>query len=119
MSLTALSAVAKNAEAIGRRRVQRRESMLLGQTMVGGELEAAPSHLFVVLEVRTAATPATLLDVVGKDAAQPERVVAEVRLHEKAAARVGIVEIAAELRDRVVDLVVGAAMRCARSRNPK
>ena len=84
----------KHTETIRRRSVERREPVLLGKAMVGGELKAASSHLLVVVEIGTAAAPATVLDVVGEDAAQPERIVPEMRLYQEAAARVGIIEIA-------------------------
>src|SRR6476620_11821567 len=92
---------------IGRRRVQRGESVLFGQAMVGGKLKTATTHFLVVLEIRTATPPAALLDVVGKDSAQPQRVVSEMRPHEKAAASVRIVDASNELRERAVDFIVG------------
>jgi hypothetical protein len=97
---------------IGRRRVQRGESVLFGQAMVGGELKTSTTHFLVVLEIRTAAFPPALLDVVGKNPTQPQRVVSEVRPYEKASARVRIVDVSNEPRERAVDFVGGRhAMR--------
>ena len=55
---------AQQAEALGRGRVQRRQPVLLGEAVVGRELEAAAAHLLVVVEVGPAAPPTPLLDVV-------------------------------------------------------
>src|SRR3954469_15376335 len=74
--------------------------------MFGSEREASASHLLVVLEVWAAALPATVFDVVGKETAEPERIVAQMRLDEKAAARVRVVEVLTKVHDGVVDLVV-------------
>src|SRR5689334_17551938 len=83
--------------------------MLLRQTMLGCELKAASPHLLVVAEMRAATIPSTLLDVIGEYSAQPERVVPEMRAHEKAAARIGIVDIVVQLGQRGVHLVVTLA----------
>src|SRR5690349_5378082 len=76
--------------------------------MRGGEMEAAASHFLVVVEVGAPLPPATLLDVVGEQPAQPEGVVAEMRTHEKAAARVRIVDVPKEIRQGIVRLVVAS-----------
>src|SRR5438128_1361965 len=75
--------------------------------MVGRELKSAPSHFLIVLEVGTASPPAPLLDVIRKNSAQPERVVPKMRSHEEAATRIRIVDVAEELCERTVHLVVG------------
>src|SRR5690349_1932303 len=83
--------------------------MLLRQTMLGCKLKAPSPHLLVVAEVRPATIPSTLLDVIGEYSAQPERVVSEMCAHEKAAPRIRVVDIAVQLRQRGVHLVVTLA----------
>src|SRR5439155_13428188 len=86
---------AQNTEPLGRSRVKRCQSMLFGQTMVCRELKTPAAHFLEVLQVRPTPTPATVLDVIGKDAAKPERVVSEVRTHQEAATCVGIIQVIA------------------------
>src|SRR5262245_16608463 len=77
-----------------------------GEPVRGGELEAAPPHLLVVIEVRTTAPPATTLDVIGEQSAQPQRVVPEVRPTEKASLRISALDRRSELGKRVVSLII-------------
>src|SRR3954462_11200306 len=80
--------------------------MLFREAVLGRELEAAPPHLLVVLELRTAAIPAPGFHIVGEDAAQPERVVPEMRPPEKAPAIIRIVDVTQQVGERRVDLIV-------------
>jgi hypothetical protein len=59
--------------------------------------------------LRPAAPPAPLLDVIGEQAAQPERVVPQVGADEEAPPRVRVVHVLAQRGERLVDLVVGVA----------
>jgi len=45
---------------------KRREAVFLSDLMIGRQLKTLPSHLLVVIEIGPAATPPTLLDIVGK-----------------------------------------------------
>src|SRR5437660_1106883 len=74
--------------------------------MMRGELESPPAHLLIVLEIRPAATPPAMLDKIREDAAEPERVIAHVRSHQECSAGVVVIDVARQLRERIVYLVI-------------
>lgn len=71
------------------------------------ELEATPAHLLVVIEVRSTTPISAVFDVVGKEAADPQRVVAQMCASEKAPLCIGAFDRVAEFGERVIALVVG------------
>ena len=66
----------EQTESVRGSRVERCEPVLFGESMLRRELKSPSSHLLVIAEVRAAAIPSTLLHVIRKDSAEPERVVA-------------------------------------------
>src|SRR5215217_8126266 len=71
--------LAENRKPGGGGGKQRCQSVLCRQSMIGRQREATTSHLLVIPEVRTTAAPPSRLDMVGEDAAHPQRVVPEMR----------------------------------------
>lgn len=92
----------------------RHHPVLRRQSVIGRQPEPFRSHRLEVSQIRTAATPAALLDVIGKQATQPQRVVPQMRPGHKTARPVAGLHGLAERREGVVGLVVVVSdPRCA------
>src|SRR5207237_4718492 len=76
---------------------------------LGSELESPTSQLFEVFQIRPTATPLPLLDVIRKQSRDPERLIPEMRSHEKGASRIAIVHVVQQRRKRVIQLVIVVA----------
>ena len=93
-------------EAFGSRLEQRIHAVVLRQPVLGGERKATLAHLIVVVEIGTATTIPALGDVIRKHSAKPQRVIPQVRAHQKAPSRVTMVNVSQQGCHRVVQLIV-------------